>query len=273
MFSFFRKYQGFVIAFFLLGIALSVYSSNLRATESPSFFRRTVLNVYSPPLRALALLSQNIKNLWKNYIFLLHVQRNNLELKKSFDLLSEQSMQTKELLLENARLRKVLSLKERSSARLVSTEIIGRDPVGRFKTVLINKGGNSSVKRSQAVITHEGIVGRTTDVAADTSKVLLITDINSSVDALVQRTRARGVVEGMASGMCELKYVSSSDDVQPGDLVVTSGLCGTFPKGLPVGKVSRVEKDAAGLFQYVELLPCVNLNRLEEACVLFPGGG
>ena len=114
-------------------------------------------------------------------------------------------------------------------------------------------------------------MGRITDVASNASKVLLITDINSSVDALVQRTRTRGIVEGKGSGLCELKYVSSSDDIRPGDLVVTSGLCGTFPKGLPIGKVDRVEKDPVGLFQYVELSPSVNLNKLEEASVLFSG--
>jgi len=112
-------------------------------------------------------------------------------------------------------------------------------------------------------------VGRILDVAESTSKVLLITDINSSVDALVQRARAGGVVEGRSPNLCELKYVSGSDDVRLGDLVVTSGLCGIFPKGLPIGEVSRVERDGSGLFQRVELTPSANLNKLEEVCILF----
>ena len=98
---------------------------------------------------------------------------------------------------------------------------------------------------------------------------LLITDINSSVDALVQRSRARGIVEGRASQFLELKYVSGSDDVRVGDLVVTSGLCGIFPRGLPIGTVSSVEKSSAGIFQHVELRPSAHLNRLEEVSVLF----
>ena len=272
MSSFFRKYQNLIIAVFLVGLAFSIYSSNLRATGNTSFFRRTILSIYSPPLRVVASTLSGVKYLWNNYIFLLHVQKENLELKKSLDLLTEQNTQLKELLLENDRLRKLLLLKKRSSARLITAEIIGRDAVGWFKTVLINKGMGDSIKVGQAVITHRGIVGRTTDVSGGTSKVLLITDINSSVDALVQRTRARGVVEGKASGLCQLKYVSSSDDVMPGDLVVASGLCGVFPKGLPIGRVGRVEKDGFGLFQRVELTPSVNLNKLEEVCILFPAG-
>lgn len=273
MSSFFRKYRNLIISLFLVCLAFSIYSSNLRATGNTSFFRRTILNVYSPPLRAIASTLSGVKRLWNNYIFLMHVQKENLELKKSLDLLAEQNAQLKESLLENDRLRKLLLLKKRSSARLIAAEIIGRDPLGWFKTVLINKGGGDSVRAGQAVVTHRGIVGRTTDVSAGTSKVLLITDINSSVDALVQRTRARGIVEGAGSGLCLLKYVSSSDDVAPGDLVVTSGLCGVFPKGLPIGTVSRVEKDGFGLFQHVELTTSVNLNKLEEVSMLFPEEG
>lgn len=273
MSSFFKKYRNLIIAVLLVGLAFSIYSSNLRATGNASFLRRTILNVYSPPLRVIASALSGVKGFWNNYIFLLHVQKENLELKNSLDLLAEQNTQRKELLLENDRLRKLLLLKKRSSARLISAEIIGRDAVGWFKTVLINKGSGGSVRAGQAVVTHRGIVGRTTDVSIGTSKILLITDINSSVDALVQRTRARGIVEGRASGLCQLKYVSSSDDVTPGDLVVTSGLCGVFPKGLPIGTVSRVEKDGFGLFQRVELTPSVNLNKLEEVCILFSGEG
>lgn len=271
---FFRKYQNFIISAFLVGLALSIYSSNLGVKDNvnTSFLRRTILSIYSPPLRAVTFVLGGIRRVWDNYIFLLHVQKENLELKKSLDLFLEQNTHIKELQLENNRLRKLLSLKNRSSAKLVSAEIIGRDAVGWLKTVLINKGEDDSVVAGQAVITHLGVVGRTTDVSTGTAKVLLITDINSSVDALVQRTRARGIVEGKASNLCELKYVSSSADVRPGDLVVTSGLCGVFPKGLSIGMVRCVEKDSFNLFQSVELTPSANLNKLEEVCLLFPKG-
>jgi len=270
MSSFFRKYQGFMVAFFLVALALSVYSSNLSSNDNTSFFGRTILNIFSPPLRAITFLLKGVRDLSGNYIFLLGANKKNLELQKSLDLLIEQNLQFKEVLLENDRLRKLLLLKKRSPVKLVSAEIVGRDPVGWFKTVLINKGTRADIRRNQAVITRQGIVGRILGVAADTAKVLLITDINSSVDALVQRTRARGVVEGRASNLCELKYVSSSDDVRPGDLVITSGLCGIFPKGLTIGRVGRVEKDGFSLFQYVELTPGTKLNKLEEVCILFP---
>jgi len=269
MSSFSRKYQNFILASFLVVLALSIHSSSVRSNNTSSF-ERIILNAYSPPLRAITFLLKEARHLWSNYIFLLGVQKKNIELQKSIDQLVEQNLRMKEVLFENSRLRNLLFLKRRSSFKLVSAEIIGRDPAGWFKAVLINKGEKDGIKRNQPVIAHRGIVGRTLDVAANTSKVLLLTDINSSIDALVQRTRARGIVEGKASDLCEFKYVSSSEDVRLGDLVVTSGLCGIFPKGLAIGKVTRVMKDSFDLFQYVELTPGTPLNKLEEVCILFP---
>jgi len=270
--SFFRKYQYFIILAFLVGLALIVSSSNLRDTSKTSFLRRAILDMYAPPLRAATFFFTGTKRLWNNYVFLLNLRRENRQLRTSLDLLTEQNVQQKELLLENDRLRKLLLLKERSPERLISAEVIGRDAIGWLKTIVINKGENDGVYKDQAVVTHRGIVGRCIEVANSTSRVLLITDINSSVDALVQRTRSRGIVEGTGSGMCELKYVAGTDDIKEGDLVVTAGLCGIFPKGLSIGKVKEYSKKRHELFQSVKIEPSCNLNTLEEVSLLLPTG-
>jgi rod shape-determining protein MreC len=228
--------------------------------------------MYAFPLRAVTFLFTGGKHFWNDYVYLLNVRRENQQLRTSLDLRTEQNVQMKELLLENERLRKLLLLKERSSAKLISAEVIGRDAIGWLKTILINKGENDNVYKDQAVVTHQGIVGRCIEVADTTTRVLLITDINSSVDALVQRTRSRGIVEGTGSGMCELKYIAGTDDLKKGDLVVTAGLCGIFPKGLSIGRVKKVEKNPYVLFQSVELEPSSNLNTLEEVSLLLPAG-
>ena len=272
MSSFFRKYQLLIIVAFLVGLAFTIYSSNLKATSETSFLRRAIMDTYAPPLRAASFFFTGLKDFWNNYVFLFHLQRENSELRKSLDLLTENTVHMKELLLENERLRKLLSLKERSSARLISAEIIARDAIGGLKTIMINKGTRDLIEKDQAVVTHRGVVGRCIEVSSSTSRVLLITDINSSVDALVQRTRSRGIVEGRGTSLCELKYVANTEDVIIGDLVVTAGLCGIFPKGLPIGTVSRIEQNNFGLFQYIELKPSVDLNKLEEVSVLLPAG-
>jgi rod shape-determining protein MreC len=273
MYSLFKKYQGFIVISFCVGCALISYSSSLKATSDTSLATRTVLNIYEPPLLAFSFLLKEARSCWDNYISLLRVQEENQELRQALALLTEQNVRTKELALENARLRNLLLLKEQSPAQLISAEIIGRDAIGWFKTVLINKGRNDAIQKNQAVITHQGVVGRCIEVADSTSKVLLITDINSSVDALVQITRSRGILQGKGSALCELTFISSADDVEVGDLVVTTGLCGVFPKGLSIGTVTKVEKTTLGLFHYVEVEPSINLNKLEEVSILLPEGG
>lgn len=272
MYSLFKKYQQIIVISFCAGCALISYSSNLKASGDTSLAARTVLNVYEPPLLAFSFLLRQARSCWEDYISLVRVQQENRHLQQSLARLSEQNVQIAELLQENARLRDLLLLKKRSEAELIAAEIIGRDAVGWFKTVLINKGQNDGMEKNQAVITHQGVVGRCVEVAARTSRVLLITDINSSVDALVQRTRSRGIIQGKGSSLCELTFISSADDVQPGDLVVTTGLCGVFPKGLAIGTVTRVEAAAPGLFHYVEVQPSINLNKLEEVSILLPHG-
>jgi rod shape-determining protein MreC len=273
MYSLFKKYQGFIVISFCVGCALISYSSSLKATSDTSVATRTVLNVYEPPLRAFSFLLSEARSCWDRYISLVRVQEENRELRHVLALLKEQNVGNAELALENARLRNLLLLKQQSPAEFISAEIIGRDAVGWFNTVLINKGRNDAIRKNQAVITHQGVVGRCIEVADSTSKVLLITDINSSVDALVQRTRSRGVLQGKGSSLCELTFISSADDVAPGDLVVTTGLCGVFPKGLAIGTVTTVEKAGLGLFHYVEVQPGINLNKLEEVSILLPHGG
>jgi hypothetical protein len=122
-----------------------------------------------------------------------------------------------------------------------------------------------------AVVCADGVVGRIASVSPHASRVLLISDHNSGVDALVQRTRARGILEGTLSGMASLKYVKPSEGLEVGDLVVTSGLDGIFPKGLRLGRVVGVTRRESGLFQLAEVVPFVDFSKLEEALILTTG--
>jgi rod shape-determining protein MreC len=119
-----------------------------------------------------------------------------------------------------------------------------------------------------AVAAADGVVGRVIEVFPNAAKVLLITDPNSGVDVIVQRTRAQGIMEGRIEESCILKYVKKSDDVQVGDRIITSGLGGIFPKGLLAGKVTKVERKRPGIFQAVEVDPTADLSRLEEVLIL-----
>ncbi|MDH3557772.1 MAG: rod shape-determining protein MreC, partial [Deltaproteobacteria bacterium] len=137
-----------------------------------------------------------------------------------------------------------------------------------FQTILIDKGRSDGVTQDMAVVSAEGLMGRVIGVSSHHAKVLLILDANSAVDALIQRSRVRGVLVGLGVDLCLLKYVQRNEDVQVGDQVISSGMGGVFPKGLLLGTVQEVVRGSSGLFQRVEVKPAANFNRLEEVMVV-----
>jgi rod shape-determining protein MreC len=166
------------------------------------------------------------------------------------------------------RLRKLLEMKSEVPHRMLPAKVVGLDPSGWFKTILINRGTRDGVSKGMAVITSGGIVGRIIGASRRHAKVLLIVDRSSAIDGLVQRTRSRGIVEGETSESCRFKYIVRKADIKIEDTVISSGLDGLFPKGLRVGAISEISKPSSGLFQEVKVRPFVDFTKLEEVLVV-----
>jgi rod shape-determining protein MreC len=209
-----------------------------------------------------------VRNIWNYYFDLVAAAKENVIYKKALSQAVEKNNQYKELKLSNTRLRKMLNFQETITKRAIAAEVIGKDPSPWFKTIIIDKGKDDRVERGMAVVIPEGVVGQVIDVSSYYSKVLLIIDHNSSVDALLQRTRSRGIIKGGASGRCFFKYVLRKHDVEVGDRVVSSGLDDVFPKGLAIGHVYSITKPAAGIFQEITVTPYVNFEKLEEVLLV-----
>jgi rod shape-determining protein MreC len=169
--------------------------------------------------------------------------------------------------LENARLRKLVAFRATVPGDLLAARVVGRDATGRGGTLTIDRGERAGVTKGAAVLAPEGVVGQVFLVSRNAARVLLVSDHNSGVDALVRRSRARGILQGTVDAGCVLKYVNRIEDVQVGDVVITSGLDGIFPKGLPVGEVVSVDRGGRGLFQHAEIAPRVDFSQLEEVLV------
>ena len=150
----------------------------------------------------------------------------------------------------------------------ISAQVIARDTTSEYQTIRINKGRDVGLERRMPVITPSGAVGQLINVWEHYSDVLLMTDHNHAIDVIVQRSRARGILKGGSSVLCELRYLNRTDDVMIGDVLVTSGIEGIFPKGLLVGTVHDVEKGKFGVTQSVGVQPTVNLSKLEEVYVV-----
>jgi rod shape-determining protein MreC len=169
--------------------------------------------------------------------------------------------------LENDRLRTLLDFRRTLHGELLTARVIGHDASGLSRTITIDQGTAAGVVKGAAVLAPGGLVGQVFLASPHAARVLLVTDHNSGVDAVVQRTRGRGIVEGTIEGRCGLKFVKRTEDLQVGDLVLSSGFDGIFPPGLPVGRIDAVDKQGQGLFQYAQIEPAVDVDRLEEVLV------
>jgi rod shape-determining protein MreC len=168
----------------------------------------------------------------------------------------------------NRRLKELLELRSRLPAAGTTASVIARSASPWFRSFLLDKGSADGVRKGMAVLTPLGVLGRVIELTSQTAKVLLITDPNSGVDVVVQRTRGRGIVSGSLDNGPILKYVKHGEDVQVGDRLITSGLDGVFPKGILVGWVTSVRKQSVGLFQQISVSPAVTLDETEQVLVV-----
>jgi rod shape-determining protein MreC len=178
---------------------------------------------------------------------------------------------------DNAELREQLQFTAQAKRRLTPCEVIARDITGWWETIRLSKGVSDGVSMDMAVITSDGLIGKTVDVSARTCDVLLISDPGCKVSARIVRTGAFGIVTGSGpakSGQaaCHMEFINKNVPVLPGDEVVTSGLGGVFPKGLLIGYVDKIYKDETGLFQRADIIPNADLGMLAYVFVVAEQG-
>jgi len=214
-------------------------------------------------------LTRNVGGIWKRYIALVHTHQENERLAKELQRTESEVLRLQELVMENTRLQHLLEFKRASSFnKLTTATVVGRDPTNWHRTIMINKGGRDGLQKDMGVITPVGVVGRIIRTTPVASQVLLLTDQNSSAAGLVQRTRDEGLVEGTHRGIARIKYLPILSEIEVGDIVLTSGLAGIFPKGLMVGQVSNIQIKEDKLFKVAQIKPAVDFARLEEVLVI-----
>jgi rod shape-determining protein MreC len=220
------------------------------------------------PLEAVSSIDQGIASMWHQYVSLQHVADENRRLKQEMDWLRGENNQLREAASATQRLTSLLQFKEQALPLMVAAQVIGRDSSNRFKSVILDKGESDGIQRDMGVITPAGVVGRVVKTTGGTAVVLLLTDPNNAIAGLIQRTRDEGIVEGVPQGRARLKYIPMLSAVKEGDRVVTSGLVGGFPRGLAIGTITAIDREEGALFQTAELVPEVDVNRVEEVLVI-----
>jgi rod shape-determining protein MreC len=251
----------------LIAVNIIVLSVNSRRYTSFGL-ERVAISFVSPFQELITRTIRFTKDIWQHYFDLVTVARENQILRSELNQASENSNQWHETELANARLRNLLDFQKNISEQVVAAEVIGKDPSAWFKTVIIDKGKADGLTKGLPVVMPQGIAGQVIETARHYSKVMLIIDRNSAVDALVQRTRARGIIKGESTDQCRLEYVLRKKDVRIGDIIVSSGSDGVYPKGLRIGRVSEVIEHDADIFHEVFITPFVDFEKLEEVLVV-----
>jgi rod shape-determining protein MreC len=265
---FHKKHQTIIIACILLVISLIVLSYSVKQPSETGFFRKLILEMAAPLVSAINVPVEKVSTVWKRYLFLVGLEEENRRLTKENALLANELLRYREGYLESIRLEKLIKLKEVLNYPSIAARVIAKSQAALIKTILIDKGTADGMKIGFPVVTERGVVGRIIESSWHSSRILLLIDESSKIDAALLEGRNQGILQGAGSGACILKYVPKAETIKMGDIVISSGLSGVFPKGLFLGVVTVVDKNDPGLFQKVQVAPYVDFAKMEEVLVL-----
>lgn len=266
-----RNKRALLIAAALLAVSI-LLTASWRGSREPGFIDRGIMFVTTPLLKGVTSVDR-LGGRTGEYLFgSSDLREENHRLRDEVIRLRQEAEKRLEEELACGRLAAIFDFRQEIGREMTVASVIGRDSTNFFRTILLNKGDRDGLEKNMAVVTPEGVVGRVIDVFPRSARVLLLTDRSSGIDALVQRTRDQGVAQGLGPRRCEVKYLSRQAAVTVGDMIVTSGMAGIFPKGMRVGEVTDVKR-GGHLLQKVEVTPVVSLDRLEEVIVLVGGEG
>jgi len=253
----------------LLVCSLLLVSVSVRAGHRDPV-GRLLLDALAPFQVVFSWIGRGTGRMWSGYVNVVDARHEADELRARVAVLEGQLARLSEAERENQRLGALLHFREQLPATAYGARVIARDPGPSSTTMTIDRGSRDGVAHGMAVVAPEGVIGRVVEVSHTVSRVALLTDHNSGIDAIVDRTRARGVLQGGSDGNCYMNYLNRDADVKVGDRVLTSGLDNVFPKGMSIGEVVDVGRKHRGLLQSATVLPSVALDRVEEVMLVAP---
>jgi rod shape-determining protein MreC len=267
-----KRYRDLVIVLLALAVPFWFLRASMRDPKQASGPDKVIVRIATPLQYAAATLARGLSNLWGDYIYLVDVKEDNARLASQNARLRERERKLEGLEEENRRLRRLLDLKNSLSTEIVSAQVTGKNTNEFFRVarIMLDKEVRD-IGPNLPVISPDGVVGTTIKGSGDTVDVRLVVDAGSGVDVVVQRTGTRGYARGTGDESkytLNIEYVQRTDEVEVGDLLVTSGVGRRFPKGIPVGTVTQVIKREFGIYQQVIAAPAVDFSRLEEVLVV-----
>jgi rod shape-determining protein MreC len=261
-----RQNAGFLFLAVMLGHVILI-SAQVNSSSGVPLLESATFGVFAEVQRGSSAGVSGVRTVWNRYGGLRNVEVENVDLKRRLESVQIELQQQRALADRTRGLARLLDLRDRSNLRTVAADIIASGASPDFRTLTIDKGKNEEVQPDMAVISADGVVGRVVVPSARAAKVQLLIDRNAAAGALIERSRAQGVVKGSGNDLLDLEFVSEAADVVAGDLVVTSGIEGIFPKGFTIGRVDTVEKSGPA-YKRITVKPSVNFSSLEEVLVV-----
>ena len=268
-----RKYHSLIVAAVLLILSLAVLSYSATRLSETGFLRKMVLEAATPVEDAVNVSLNGLHDAWKRYLFLVGWRMKTDGCGSRTPPSANSSTVTARDTSRGCVSGSSSTSRKDLPSRTVAARVVDRSRTSLFKTILINKGTADGLRVGLPVLSEQGVVGRIIETAWHASQVLLLIDENSNIDALIQRSRAQGILQGAGPSGCNLKYISRVEEVQAGDVVLSSGLAGVFPKGLLIGVVTGASRKGEGLFQKIDVAPAVDFGKVEEVLALITDAG
>ena len=261
-----RQRPGVVLAAAII-LHVALISAQVNTASGLPVLQVVTFGSFSELQRGTMSLIDGVRGIWTGYIALQQVQQENTALKQELQTVQVRLQQERAEAQRTDNLRQLLELRERANLDTVAAEVIAGAASPDFKTITIDKGSSDSLETDMAVISPAGVVGRIILPSRRASKVQLLIDRNAAAGALIERTRVQGVVVGTGDGLLHMQYVPGTADVKTGDLVVTSGIDGIFPKGFVIGTIDHADR-GAGAYHEIVIRPAVDFSRLEEVLIV-----
>jgi len=257
----------FIVVLALLFVLMSLSSRTRYVGETRTMFERAVMMIFSPVPKTVNWIGGTASDMYHGYLDMRRSVAENGQLRHKVADLTTENLKLRQSETDLRRLRSLLGYSEQFAMQTSMAEAIMLDTSTRFKSIILDRGSNSGIEVNDAIVNANGLIGRVVLTTKDMAKVQLIVDSNSSVGALVERTRRQGVIRGDGANGLQMYDVPSLADVQPGDTVLSAGIDGIYPKGIPIGTVIKAEKGQE-LFKSIRIRPSVDFGSVEEVIVI-----
>ncbi|MFP5248159.1 MAG: rod shape-determining protein MreC [Thermoanaerobaculia bacterium] len=257
----------FIVVLAMLFVLMSVSSQTRYVGETRTMFERTVMTIFSPVPKFVNWIGGTAQDMHHGYLDMRRAVNENVELRRKVAALTTENLKLRQSEGDLKRLRSLLAYAEQFEMETSMAQTIMLDTAGRFKSIIIDKGSDDGVQVNDVIANANGLVGRVVLTTKDLAKVQLVTDNNCAVGSLIERTRRQGVVRGNGGASVQLFDIPSLADVQPGDRILTAGIDGIYPRGIPIGSVVRADPGQS-LFKTVTVKPSVDFGTIEEVIVI-----